>query len=107
MFQSSRGNLSICGIERQAKALALGFQSSPALRNGIRNRQNTTRKPLSDFHLKPLLQFLAPLAYVKQLAPLANFPKRNDAYENRILRYGIDPLNNSRLCLIRQKPGTD
>jgi len=87
VFQRSRGNLSIRGIERQAKALALGFQSSPALRNGIRNRQATTRKLLSDFHLKPPLQLLAPLASGKQLAPFANFPKHNDAYENRMLRY--------------------
>ncbi len=87
MFQSSRGNLPICGIERQAKALAMGFQSSPALSNGIRNRQDTARKPLFDFHLKPLFQLLAPLASIKQLAPFANFPKRNDTYENRILLY--------------------
>jgi hypothetical protein len=74
---ASRGNLSIRSTERLArlaKALTVGFQSSPALRNGIRNRQDTTRKPLSDFHLKPLLRLFAPLASVKQFAPLANFP---------------------------------
>src|SRR5436305_10705225 len=73
IFQSSRGNLSICSIERQAKTLALCFQFAPALRNGFGDRQDTACKPFLDFHLEPLLQFSAPLASVEQLAPLANF----------------------------------
>jgi hypothetical protein len=82
MFQSRGGNLSIGNIERQPKALAFGFQPSPALRNGVRHRQNSTGEPFPHFHFKPLLQFATPFPGVEQFAAFPYLSKRDNADEN-------------------------